>query len=109
MNNLIPEISPRELKSLLDRKEAVTLIDVRKASEKQIADLGGALIPIDEIETRLAEVPKTGRVVVYCRSGNRSGRVVQALRQSHGYTNLLNLAGGTLRWSDEIDPTMPKY
>jgi rhodanese-related sulfurtransferase len=105
----IQEIDPKGLQQRLEAGEAIVLIDVREASEKEIADLGGALIPMKEVPTRLAEIPRDVPVVIYCRSGGRSGRVVADLQAQHGYTNLMNLRGGTLQWSDDVDPSMKKY
>ena len=101
-------ITPRELKSRLDRNEAIALIDVREPSEREIATIGGALIPMGEVLTRVGEIPQDREVVVYCRSGGRSGRVIQEL-EKRGMTNLINLDGGILRWADEVDSTIQKY
>jgi adenylyltransferase/sulfurtransferase len=48
-------------------------------------------------------------VIVYCRSGGRSQAIAQALKGKHGYERVANLAGGMLRWSDDVDPTSAKY
>ena len=109
--NGTPEISATELKQRLDRGDALTLIDVREPFEWEIGNLGtyGArLIPMREVAERQAEIDASGEVVVYCRSGNRSGRVVNALMEA-GYTRVWNLAGGILGWADAVDPSIPKY
>jgi adenylyltransferase/sulfurtransferase len=55
------------------------------------------------------KISKEKKVIIYCRSGNRSGAVAQALETHHGFTNVYNLKGGILQWSDEIDSTITKY
>lgn len=71
--------------------------------------VGGTLIPMGAILQRVVEIRKDVAVVIYCRSGHRSGRVVAALQEQFGFSNLYNLAGGILAWSDRIDPTVGKY
>ncbi len=105
----VKQISPKELKVRLDAGEKVTLIDVRETNEREICNIGGELIPKDTVSLHLDQIPREGDVVVYCRSGGRSQFVVQELQSKFGYTNLLNLAGGMLRWSDEVDSSMKKY
>jgi sulfur-carrier protein adenylyltransferase/sulfurtransferase len=105
----IPSITPQALKEALDSGAPIQLIDVREEFERQICSLGGELIPMKTVLEQLDRVPREGKVVVYCRSGGRSGKVVAELIQNHGYTNLFNLSGGVLRWSDDVDPEMPKY
>jgi len=107
----IPEIDVRELKRRLDQGDPLTLIDVREPGEWDIGNLGpyGAkLIPMGELEQRMAEIDPADEVVLYCRSGARSGRVLEYMREQ-GYDRLWNLKGGMLAWSDQIDPSIPKY
>ena len=106
---MIKEISVKELKQKLDNKDDLQLIDVREADEKQIADIGGELIPLSEISAAPDRVARDKPVVIYCRSGGRSMRACQALASQHGFTNLINLTGGILAWADEIDPKIQKY
>lgn len=103
------EITVQELKSKLDNKENIQLIDVREKNEKDFADIGGELIPMGIIASHVDKIKKDVDVIIYCRSGGRSGRVVQFLESSHGFKNLYNLKGGILAWSDEIDNSIPKY
>jgi sulfur-carrier protein adenylyltransferase/sulfurtransferase len=105
----VREISVKELKAKMDRGEEVFLLDVREPSEREIATLGGLNIPLAQIATKVADIPRDKEVVVYCRSGGRSGKAVQELQSGAGFTNLYNLKGGVLAWSDEIDPSMAKY
>ncbi|MBX7138816.1 MAG: rhodanese-like domain-containing protein [Oligoflexia bacterium] len=103
------EITPLELKQRQQAGERITMIDVREAFEKEIADIGGVLIPKAEILNRQSEIPRDGIVVIYCRSGGRSSSAIKALQQQCGFTNLVNLSGGILRWSDEVDSSIEKY
>ena len=102
------EVTPIELKKMLDSKADFKLIDVREEHEKEIANIGGELIPMGTVMQRMNEIPKDKKVVIYCRSGARSGSVVKALEQQ-GYTNLYNLKGGILAYSNDVDPSLMKY
>jgi adenylyltransferase/sulfurtransferase len=104
------DISVQDYKEMRDRGEEPFVLDVRKPYEAEICTLGGKLIPVDELEDRLDELEehRDEDIVVYCRSGARSGRAVEMMR-SYGFSRAVNLAGGVLAWSDEIDPSMPKY
>lgn len=85
------------------------LLDVRNPEEWQICRLdGGYLIPLSELPQRVRELPEGEEIVVYCRSGGRSAQAAAFLREL-GYGPVRNLIGGTLGWSDEVDPSMPKY
>jgi sulfur-carrier protein adenylyltransferase/sulfurtransferase len=108
MKNGIPQITVKELKSRIDAGEDVQLIDVREPYEFQIAQIGGKLIPQNDVPQRLAEIDRNREVIVHCRSGARSQRIAEFLVQS-GYPRVANLAGGILAWSDEIDPKVQKY
>jgi adenylyltransferase/sulfurtransferase len=108
MKNGIPQMSVKELKQRRDAGEEIFLLDVREPYEYQIAQIGGTLIPQNDVPQRLGEIPRDREVVVQCRSGARSQRIAELLAQS-GYTNVTNLAGGILAWADEIDPTVQKY
>jgi adenylyltransferase/sulfurtransferase len=103
------EITPVELKNKLDRKDDFVLIDVREPEEYAIARIPGAkLIPKATLPERLHELSTADEIVVHCRSGARSGQAVEFLKQA-GYRKVKNLVGGILRWSDDVDPTVPKY
>jgi sulfur-carrier protein adenylyltransferase/sulfurtransferase len=108
MKNGIPQISVKELKARRDAGEDVFLLDVREPYEYQIAQIGGTLIPQNDVPNRLADIPRDREIVVQCRSGARSQRIAELLKQS-GYTQVVNLAGGILAWADEIDPKVQKY
>ncbi|MGA2218712.1 MAG: molybdopterin-synthase adenylyltransferase MoeB [Terracidiphilus sp.] len=108
VKNGIPQITVKELKRRIDAGEDVQLIDVREPYEYQIAQIGGKLIPQNDVANRLAEIDREREVVVHCRSGARSQRIAELLTQA-GYPRVVNVAGGILAWSDEIDPKVQKY
>jgi adenylyltransferase/sulfurtransferase len=108
VKNGIPQISVKELKRRIDAGEDAYLIDVREPYEYQIAQIGGKLIPQNEVPQRLAEIDRNREVIVHCRSGVRSQRIAEFLKQA-GYPRVANLAGGILAWADEIDPKVQKY
>lgn len=102
------EIEPAEVKAKRDRGETFTLLDVREPHEYQIANIGATLIPLGDVPKRLSELGKNDEIVVHCKSGVRSGKAVVILREA-GFTNVRNMKGGILRWSDTVDASVPKY
>jgi len=104
----VPEIQPEELKQRLDAGEDIFILDVREPHEYQICNLNGYLIPLGDLPQRVNELDSSREIVAHCRSGVRSGKAVQFLRQA-GFRKVKNLAGGVLAWSDRVDPKMPKY
>ncbi len=104
----IPEIAPSELKSRLDRGDEIFILDVREPHEYQICNLQGHLIPLGELPQRVNELDSSREIVAHCRSGKRSADAVQFLLQA-GFRKIWNLKGGILAWSDEVDPSLPKY
>jgi adenylyltransferase/sulfurtransferase len=104
----VPEITPRDLKSRLDRGDDLFVLDVREPHEYQICNLGGHLIPLGELSRRMNELDSSREIVAHCRSGKRSAEAVEFLRKA-GFRKVLNLKGGILAWSDEVDPSVPKY
>jgi sulfur-carrier protein adenylyltransferase/sulfurtransferase len=106
--NGIPQITVQELKQRRDAGEDIFVLDVREPYEYQFANIGGTLIPQNQVPQRLAEIDRNREIVVQCRSGGRSQRVAEFLA-AQGYPNVKNLAGGILAWSDQIDPKVPKY
>jgi adenylyltransferase/sulfurtransferase len=107
----IPEITPAELKARLDAGDRVTVVDVREPWEWEVGNLGahGArLIPLGELPSRVSELNPEDELVLQCRSGARSARAAAFLREQ-GFGRVSNLDGGILRWSDEVDPSIPKY
>ena len=109
INTTMKEVTVQELKALLDSKADFQLIDVREPHEFDICNLNGELIPQGEIPASVDRIAKDKQVVIHCRSGARSGNMVQWLEKNHGFTNLYNLKGGVLAWAKEIDTSMPTY
>jgi len=108
-NGEMKEVTVNELKQMRENGDDFELIDVREPFEYDIVNLKGKLIPQKEVTDHLNQIPKDKKVVVHCRSGGRSGDIVEKLEKEYGYDNLYNLKGGVLAWADEIDPSLPKY
>src|SRR3954451_16651234 len=104
----VPEVQVEDLKRHFDANDNIFLLDVREPHEYQICNLGGYLIPLGDLPKRIHELDSSREIVVHCRSGARSAKAVEFLRQA-GFRRSSNLAGGILAWSDRIDPTVPKY
>src|SRR5664280_2856849 len=79
LKNGIPQISVKELKSRIDAGEDVLILDVREPYEYQIANIGGKLIPQNDVPQRLAEIDRDREIVVQCRSGQRSQRIAESV------------------------------
>ncbi len=108
-DEIVPAISVHELKRKTEAREAFELIDVREPFEYEIARIDGAkLIPLGEIADRTDELQREQPIVMHCHSGKRSAQAVRLLQQ-RGFSNVYNLEGGIDAWSDQIDPTVPKY
>ncbi len=105
----VKEISVSELAELGESSADYQLIDVREDFEYEIANLGGTLIPLGEIDNAIQSISADKKVIVYCRSGARSARAISSLESKYGFENLYNLKGGILAWAEEIDPTMARY
>jgi adenylyltransferase/sulfurtransferase len=101
-------ISVTGLRDKMDRGENLFLLDVREPQEYQIANLGGHLIPLNDLPRRVNELDSSQDIVVYCHSGVRSGRAVQFLKQL-GFRKVKNLVGGIDAWAEVIDNGMPRY
>ena len=105
----IPEIAPTELSARLARGDDFDLIDVREPYEAQIASIPQArLIPLGALASALVTLDASRDIVVMCRSGKRSDTAARQLRAA-GFARVTNLAGGILRWSDDVDSRVPKY
>jgi sulfur-carrier protein adenylyltransferase/sulfurtransferase len=107
----LPEITVRELKEKLDAGEEVAVLDVREPHEYEVANLeaqGAKLIPLGELPNRLSELNQNDEVAVYCKTGGRSAKAVKIL-QDAGVGNVYNVEGGITAWSEEVDPSIPRY
>lgn len=103
------DITPVQLKAMLDENPDLFVLDVREPFELEICRIDGSWeIPLGQLPQRYAEVPKDRDVVVHCKMGGRSAQAVEFL-QSRGYTRVKNLAGGILRWIDEVDGSLTRY
>lgn len=79
------------------------LVDLREPYEAELCTMGGTHIPMGQIIDRLSEVRRDIPVILYCRSGNRGAAVTQALRSRYGFSNVHNLRGGIMAYSQEVD------
>jgi adenylyltransferase/sulfurtransferase len=105
----VAEITPSELAARLQNGADLDLIDVREPGEWEVAHLPHArLIPLGTLAASLATLDSAREIVVMCRSGQRSASAARQL-QAAGFRKVKNLAGGILRWSAEVDPTVPRY
>jgi adenylyltransferase/sulfurtransferase len=102
------DISVLELKRRMDSGDDVFLLDVREPHEYEIVNLGGHLIPLNELPERVHELDSSRDIVVHCHHGPRSSRAVGFLRQV-GFKKVRNLAGGIDQWAAQVDPSLPRY
>jgi rhodanese-related sulfurtransferase len=104
----VPEITVQDLKQKLDNGEDVNVLDVRERHEYEVANLGVRLIPLGELPQRLAELDQDESFAIHCKTGGRSAKAVKLL-QDAGFQHVYNVKGGITAWSEEIDPSIPKY
>jgi molybdopterin/thiamine biosynthesis adenylyltransferase/rhodanese-related sulfurtransferase len=105
----VPTITATELKTRIDRKEKFVLVDVREPFEYDISRIPGSkLIPLGELPARLSELDSADDIVLHCKVGGRSAKALRILQEA-GFRKLNNLQGGITAWSDEVDPSTPKY
>ncbi len=105
----VEEITARELKRRRDAGEALEVIDVRDPHEWEICRIPGTrLVPLGSLSEHLHEFDSSKTYVMHCKSGVRSAKAINQLRKA-GFRKLLNLKGGILAWSREVDPTVPTY
>jgi len=104
------EITATELKQRLDRGDDIQIIDVREPHEYDIAQIpNSTLIPLGQVVNRMAEIDANRETVVHCKMGGRSAKAIEALQRSGFTGKLSNLKGGITAWSNEVDPSVPKY
>lgn len=104
------EISATDLKQRLDQGDDIQIVDVREANEVAVAKIPNSIhIPLAQILDRSGEIDPNRETVVHCKMGGRSARAIDALKRSGFSGNLVNLKGGITAWSNEVDPTVPKY
>jgi sulfur-carrier protein adenylyltransferase/sulfurtransferase len=103
------DIDPVEVKAKIDRGDSFVLIDVRETHEYQICRIEYAkLIPLGDLPKRVNELDSADEIVAHCKSGVRSAKAVDFLKQA-GFKKVRNMKGGILAWSDKVDPSVPKY
>jgi len=106
--NAPTDMQVEELKRRLDAGDDIFVLDVREPHEHQICNIGGHLIPLNELPSRVHELDSSREIVAHCKMGGRSAKAVDFLRQA-GFTKVHNLAGGINAWAERVDPKMPKY
>ena len=102
------EMTVEELKQRLDLHDDIFILDVREPHEYEISNLGGYLIPLNDLPKRASELDSSKEIVVYCASGIRSARAVNFLTEL-GFKKVKNLVGGINAWAEEIDSSLPRY
>lgn len=104
------EITSTELKQRLDKGEDIQIIDVREDDEVAVARIPNSVhIPLAQVLNRMDEIDPNRETVVHCKGGGRSARAIDALQRSGFKGKLVNLKGGITGWSNEVDPSVPKY
>jgi sulfur-carrier protein adenylyltransferase/sulfurtransferase len=103
----VPEITVQKLKDKMNSGE-INVLDVREPYEYEVANIGAPLIPLGELPERVIELDRSSPLAVHCRSGARSAKAVKLLKDA-GFKDVYNVKGGILAWSEEIDPSVPKY
>ena len=104
------EITATELKARLDAGDDIQLIDVRQPDEYAFAKIDGAkLIPLGEIPSRMSEIDPAKETIVHCKMGGRSARAIEYMQRAGFEGELKNLVGGITAWSNDVDPSVPKY
>ena len=104
------QITSTELKQRMDNGDDIQVVDVREDYEVAMGQIPNAVhIPLGQILNRTDEIDPTRETVVYCKMGGRSARAIDALQRSGFSGKLINLQGGIIGWSNEVDPSIPKY
>ena len=104
------EITATELKQRLDNGDDLQVVDVREPNEVAVAKIPNTIhSPLGQVINRMSEIDPTRETVVHCKMGGRSARAIEALQRSGFTGELINLAGGITAWSNDVDPSVPKY
>jgi adenylyltransferase/sulfurtransferase len=108
--NKMEEITATELKQRLDKGDDIQIVDVREPHEYEIGQIPHSrLIPLGQVLTRMDEIDPNRETVVHCKMGGRSAKAIDALQRAGFTGRLVNLKGGITAWSNEVDPSVPKY
>ena len=102
MTDHLKQVKPIELFQKLQEGGECELIDVREPHEHEHFNIGGRLIPLDDIMAEANSIPRNKEVILYCKMGVRSQIAIQRLQQKFGFTNLVNLEGGMDAWKREV-------
>ena len=104
------EITATELKQRLDNGDDIQIIDVREPIEFAQARIPNSIhIPLAQVLNRMSEIDPARETVVHCKMGGRSAKAIEALTQAGFQGKLSNLKGGITAWSNDVDPSVPKY
>ena len=101
----LPHMHAEDLKQRLDSHDNIFVLDVREPDEYRAGNIGGHLIPLNDLPKRLGELDPDRETVVHCRSGVRSAQAVEFLR-AQGFRDVKNLIGGILAWAEKVDPRL---
>lgn len=105
----LTEILPVELQQRIAAGHDLDIIDVREPQEWALGRIPGArLVPLGTLASALGSLDGAREVVVYCKGGVRSAKAARQLQEA-GFRRVANLTGGILRWSQEVDPSIPQY
>jgi len=106
----LEEITAAELNDLIKSEKPIQIIDVREPFEYEIASIPNTkLIPLGEVVARAGEIPSDLTTIVHCKGGVRSAKAINNLKAAGFAGRLINLKGGIGAWSDQVDPSVPKY
>jgi adenylyltransferase/sulfurtransferase len=104
------EITPTELKQRIDKGDDIQIIDVREDYEVAISRIPNSIhIPLGQVLNRMNEIDPKRETVMHCKMGGRSARAIEALKRLGFEGKLINLKDGIIGWSNEVDPSVPKY
>lgn len=104
------EITATELKQRLDKGDDIQIIDVREPAEVAVARIPDSIhIPLAQVINRMSEIDPARETVVHCKMGGRSAKAIEALTHAGFQGKLSNLKGGITAWSNDVDPSVPKY
>jgi rhodanese-related sulfurtransferase len=102
MSETLKQLTADQLKRMREEGRSFELIDVRRSNEHQQFNIGGKLIPLDEIISQASKIPRDKEVILYCKMGIRSAIAIQRLQDKFGFNNLFNLKGGIEAWKKEL-------
>ena len=104
------EITATELKARMDNGDDIQLIDVREPNEYAVARIPNSIhIPLGHVLSRISEIDPSRETVVHCKMGGRSAKAIEALARAGFTGSLSNLKGGITAWSNDVDPSVPRY